>query len=227
MKMHILIRIKFKGKYYVAQTCWPKNDCGENLKIIAQSRIEAISKICGLISVFIEEFGRRYIESRAFTNKLNCPQGYIHLPIDTWHCKNNKTPCPLQGQLDISDPEEFFNYCLLSEEIKNGIWNAIIIGKYKGFHHMPDRYRCGLCDKPRIYYNYYYPWELTLLSDHCDIVSIWNDIKRVKELILNGFPSKAKFTALCCECFKKASTFLPEVDLSEYETIIYDYQRNK
>lgn len=226
--MLILIRMKPRGKYFMAQTCWPKMDCGENLKIIAQSRSEAISKIRGLISVFIEGFGRRYIESRTFKNsRLNCPQGYIELPIDTWYCKNTKTPCPLQGQLDISDPEAFFKLCLLSEETKNEIWNAIIEGKYKGFHHIPGRYRCGLCDKPRIYYNYYYPWELTLMSDHFDIISIWSDIKRAKELILKGFPSKAIYTALCCECFKKASKFLPEINLSEYEIIIYDYRRSK
>lgn len=227
MKMRILIRIKPRGKYYMAQTYWLKMNCGENLKIIAESRSEVLSKIHGLISVFIEKYGRRYIESHAFKNGLNCPRGYIELPIDTWHCKNTKTPCLLQGELDMSDPEVFFQLCLLSEEIKNGIWNAIIEGKYKGFHHMPGRYRCGLCDKPRIYYNYYYPWELTLLSDHCDIKSIWSNIKRAKELILEGFPRQAIYTALCCDCFIKASKYLPEVILSEYEINSYDYLRNK
>jgi len=116
-------------------------DCGENLKSVADSRSGAISIMHGLISVFIEEFGRRYIESSEFKKIINCPQGKIELPIDTWHCKDTKTPCPLQGQLDISDPEVFLKLCLLSEETKNGILNAILEGKYKGFHHVPGRYR--------------------------------------------------------------------------------------
>lgn len=224
MKMFILIRIKPRGRYFVAQTCWPTRYCGQNLKINAQSRSEAISKMRELVSVFIEGFGRRYIESWAFENsRVNCPQGYVELPIDMWHCKNTKTPCPLQGLLNISNPEEYFKLCLLSEETKNRIWNAVVEGKYKGFHHVPGRYHCELCDKPRIYHNYYYPWELTLLSDHCDIKSIWSDIKRAKELVFRGFPSVAVHNALCCKCFKEASKFLPEINLSEYEIIIYDY----
>jgi len=228
MKMFILIRIKPRGEYFVAQTCWPTKYCGQNLKIIAQIRSEAITKIHELISVFIEGFGRRYIESCDSKNsRLNCPQGYLELPIDVWCCKNTKTPCPLQGLLDTSNSEKYFKLCLVSEETKNGIWNAIIRGKYKGFHHVPSRYRCGLCDRPRIYYNYHYPWELTLLSDHCDIKSIWSDIKRAKELVFRGFSSVAVHTALCCGCFQKASRFLPEINLSEYEIIIYDYRRSK
>lgn len=98
MKMFVLVRIKPEGRYFLTKTCWSTKHCGQNLKIIIQSRNKAIAKIQELISVFIEGFGRRYIDSgMSKKGRLNCPQGYIELPIDTWHCKNTKTPCPLQG----------------------------------------------------------------------------------------------------------------------------------
>lgn len=177
--------------------------------------------------MFIEDIGRSYIESSENKNKINCPQSRIELPLDAWYCKTAKTACPRQGQLDMSEKNSFFTTCLLSEETKKGIWNAIISGKYKGFHHVPGRFRCGLCDKPQINYNYHFPWELTSLGDHCDISSIWNNIKRAKELILDGFPRGAISTKLCSECFLKVSNFVPEINLSEYEIITYEYKRNK
>ena len=227
MKMHILLQITSGENGHLAQTCWPNDKCGNVKKSVANSKNEAISRVRKLVSNFIEEYGRQYIEPTENNNCINCPQGKTELPIDNWHCKDTKTSCPLQGQLSMSDPDVFFERCLLAEEKKNGIWNAIVKGEYKGFHHIPGRYLCGLCNKSRRYYNYHFPWELTHLSAHCDLSSIWNNPKRAKELILSGFPREAITTYLCCECFFKASKYIPEININEYEVMIYEYIRNK
>lgn len=228
MKMSILIHIMPKGEYFIAQTSWSAELCGQNMKIIAHSKTEALSIIRKSVSAFIEGFGRRHIESWASHDEsVNCPEGYVKLPIDLWYCKHTKKRCPVQAEVNIANSEYFFERCLASDETKNGIWNAINKGEYKGFHHVVGRYKCGSCDNSRRYYNYHYPWELTLLSEHCDMESIWSDVERAKELIRKDFPRAAKYTALCCDCFKKVARLFPEIDLSEYEIITHDYQRNK
>ena len=123
-------------------------------------------------------------------------------------------------------PEEFLRNCLLPKKQKDGIWNAIIKKKYIGFHHLPGRYRCGLCE-PQRHRSYFYPWELTFLNFHCDIDSIWGDSNRRKELILNDFPHAAIYSALCCKHFKEISIkFLPEINISEYVVIILNVNDN-
>jgi hypothetical protein len=172
-----------EGKNFIAQTSWSTEECGQNLKIIAQSREEAFSKIYESISIFIEGFGRQYISSWSYNNEVvSCPQAYLELPIDLWCCKNNKVACPLQAQINILNREQFFQSCLLSEK-KSDIWNAIIKGKYTGFHHIPGRSKCGTCKSSKTYSNYHYPWELTFLSDCCDIKSVWSDIERRKNYL--------------------------------------------
>ena len=228
--MTVLIRVKPKGKCFEARTCWPTDYCGENIIAVAQSRSDAISMLPECLTLFIEESGRKYIESDSFEKGLlNCPQGHVKLPIDIWYCKNAKTACPLQGQLNISEPESFFKLCLLPDETKKGIWNAIKEEKYKGFHHMQGRFRCCLCNKTKSQqgFNYHYPWELTLLSDHCDIKSIWNDPNRAKDLVLKGVHVSALYSSLCWACFQEVSNFLPEINRSEYESISCNYQRSK
>jgi len=225
MKMSILVHITHKGKKFIAQTCWLTDLCGPNLVATAESRDEVISKMYQAISEFIESFGRQYIKHWSASKEgVNCPQAYIVLPADLWYCKNTKESCPLQAWIDLTNPEKFFEKCLLSDEKqKEGIQRAITEGKYNGFHHVPGRYRCCLCNEPRVYFNYHYPWELTLLSYHCDIESIWN--KRAKELVFKNFPRAARYAALCSNCFLRVSEFLPEIDVSEYEIITYNYKR--
>jgi len=228
MKMSILIHLMPNEEYFVAETCWPTKHCGQNVKVIAQNRKEAFSQISKAIPTFIESFGRQYIDSWAnYSNKVNCPEGIVEMPIDLWCCKKTKNTCPIQAQIDLINPNEFFENCLLSEEKRNGIFNAIEKGSYKGFHHVVGRYQCGTCNKSKIYFNFHYPWELTHLSKHCDIESIWfNDIERAKDLIRKNMPRSAIYSALCCDCFKKIAKLFPEIDLSEYETISYNYQRS-
>lgn len=198
------------------------------MKSVDKSRDEALSKLHKSVITFIEGPGRQYIELKSSNNKMvNCPQGHVEMPVDVWHCKTTKKCCPIQAHVDLTSKDKFFEYCLVSEERKNGIWNAINEGSYKGFHHVVGRYQCGICDNAKINFNNHYPWELTPLSEHCDIESIWSNIERAKELISKDFPRAALYTALCCDCFKKVARLFPEIDLLEYEIITYIYQRSK
>ncbi len=221
MKGKILIRIMSKNYKFIAETCWP-DEYFQNINVIAESRSKAISEICGKVIAFIEDFGIQYIQFLKSNRHINCQQGRIELPIDLWYCKNTKTACPIQANIDKTNPEEFFKQCLLNKRQKEGIWKAITENKYIGFHHIPGRYRCRLC-KPGKVWSYYYPWELTLLEFHCDIYKIWNNPKRRHELILKNFPCSAMYSALCCKHFKEVSSkFLPEIDLSNYGVLVVD-----
>ncbi len=228
MKMSVLLHITFQEECYMAQTCWT-DIAGQNLKTIATNKDEAIHKMQNLLMKYIELQGKQYIKSNAsFGMKINCPEGHIELPIDVWHCKDTGKSCPMQAQINVTEYEYFYENCSLTEEKKDKIWSTLINRNYDGFHHMPGRYLCGLCDKSGIYFNYHYPWELTSLSMHCDIESMWGDIERVKQLIRNNFPRSAKYTKLCPECFCNViSKFLPEIDLSDYKIFTYDYNRSK
>jgi hypothetical protein len=226
MKMSLLARVRSEKGVSTAQTCWV-SDCGSNLRVQAKTRAEAISQLNNEISKFIEELGRSYIESHsASSDTINCPQASVHVPIDTWHCKAAKTVCPLQGQIRISNPQTFLSSCPLNEKLKTGILKAIAQGKYKGFHHMPGRYKCVLCENDKINYNYHYPWELTFLADHCNIEEIWSNTRRASQIIVNDFPLSALSGALCADCFRKIAKLFPEIRLEEYETIVYDYHRS-
>lgn len=226
MKMLVLAKVRPEGDVVLAQTCWISY-CGDNIKVYGASRHEAISNLSKQVSAFIEESARKYIEAHSMRNgKINCPQAFILLPLDMWYCKKSKTNCSLQGQLDISNPQTFYSLCPLPEKMKNGIWDSIIDGTYKGFHHMPGRYKCVLCQKDKINFNYHYPWELTLLSDHCNIVEIWKDPRRASQLIATGFSLSALYGSLCANCFKNSAKLLPEIKLEEYDTIVYEYHRS-
>ena len=222
MEMLVLAKVKPEEDYFLAQTCWI-DYCGDNIKVKASSRDEAISYLPEYVSKFIEIHGRKHIESCSFDEThVNCPQAFILLPLDAWYCKNTKQNCPIQGWLDMSNKANFFKSCLVQEKVKNGIWGSIVQGKYRGFHHVPGRYLCALCENDNINYNYHYPWELTILSDHCKINEIWHNPERAKQLIKNGFP-RSSFGYLCAKCFIKVSKFLPEIKTSEYFIIHYNY----
>ena len=227
MKMTILTQIKEKNSLYNIKTKWLTEYFLPNIDLVAPSKSEAIKEMSEQISVVIEEYGRIYINYHSIYNGLiNCPQGYVALPLDSWYCKDTKTSCPLQAQLNMLNKEDFFNLCTNTDEKKEGIWNAIANFKYRGFHHIVGKYRCVLCNKKRNYYNYHYPWELTYLGDNCDMITIWDDIERAKELIKSGFPRVAKNSALCSKCFLKISNMIQEIDLSTYEIIEYNYERS-
>jgi hypothetical protein len=226
MKMSILARVSFLENCFVAQTCWVKY-CGDNIEIHAGTKDEAILNLNKAVALFIEHCARKYVEDVSNSNgKINCPEAYVCLPADTWHCKIDKETCPLQGQIDIFDHHTFLNSCKSSQTMKSGIWSAITHGKYKGFHHMPGRYECVLCRKAETNFNYHYPWELTFLADHCKITEIWKDPRRASQLIINGFPLSALSGALCEVCFRKVAKSFPEIRLEDYETIVYEYQRS-
>lgn len=224
--MQILTRIQAEGHVYMAQNYWV-SDCRENIKVYGSTRDEALATLHKRVISFIETSAREYIDAHSSSRgKINCPQAFILLPIDMWHCKYSDIGCSLQGQLDTLNPSKFFELCSQPEDIKKQIVSTIQKGQYKGFHHLPGRYKCTLCQKPKMSFNYHYPWELTHIADHCDIIEIWKDKKRACNLITNGLPLSALSGSLCNDCFKKVAKLFPEIKLEEYVTIVYEYHRS-
>ncbi|MDO9592561.1 MAG: hypothetical protein Q7I98_05120, partial [Erysipelotrichaceae bacterium] len=150
------------------------------------------------------------------------------VPIDVWKCKQIDVNCPLQAVIYLDDWDFFSKHCLESEDKKKKIWNSLQNGKYKGFHHILGRYSCGICKNKngQLSFNYHYPWELTFLSTHIDILSIRNDNEQMKKLMKQNLPLEAMSNALCSGCFYMITTFFPEIDLSLYEIIEYDFYRD-
>ena len=165
---------------------------------ICHSRENAIKDIKCQLDQFLQVEGKNYLSTwKGNSEIINCPEGFIELPIDIWKCKLNKKICPLQAKIFIKDKAEFIAGCLVPEERKKAIFETIEDSKYDGFHHVPGRYKCPLC-VGKIYRKYHYPWELTPLSEFFDVRSTEFRIAYMKKNIdLAGY-----FPSLCPSCFK-------------------------
>jgi hypothetical protein len=130
----------------------------------------------------------------------NCPEGAIKLPIDLWVCKLVGETCPIQAQVFLDDPQQFFAGCLASEGRKQEIFDAVATGRYAGFHHTTGRYLCVRCADERgreTTFSYHYPWELASLDDFAafDVERDMGEI--VRKLIRAGVARSAVLNALC------------------------------
>jgi hypothetical protein len=164
------------------------------------SKNEATTKIRNVLQKYLDTAGTEYIKSfMVSTASVNCPEGYVKLPVDLWYCKVSNTLCNLQAQLLINDEASFLSKCSAPPRKKTEILKAVKGGQYQGFHHVPGRYLCPTCksDGP---YKYHYPFELT----HMDQLFGVGDKKEFKQLHLEahrlGLPSSAIACALCPAC---------------------------
>lgn len=165
MKVRFLIHIGRKDQQWIAK-------CPSISKTSAPccSRGEAIGDLRKQLSIFIEIDVKKYISHwKGSGDTINCPEGFIELPIDLWKCKINKQLCPIQSQVYITDKEKFLVGCHAQKEKKEEIFNTIGNLKYGGFHHIPGRYLCRLCSGKE-YRRYHYPWELTSLDAFFDLL---------------------------------------------------------
>jgi hypothetical protein len=97
----------------------------------------------------------------------NCPEGKVKLPIDLWVCKVVRQTCPIQAQVFLGDPEQFFAGCIAPEKRKKEIFDTVASGKYKGFHHIRGKFLCVCCEDQRgseTHFTYHYPWELASIE---------------------------------------------------------------
>jgi hypothetical protein len=145
----------------------------------------------------------------------NCPEGAIKLPIDLWVCKLVGQTCPIQAQVFLYDPQQFFAGCLAPEERKQQIFDAVANGRYAGFHRAIGRYLCVRCADERgseTSFSYYYPWELASLDDFAPF-DVERDMREVlPKLIRAGVARSAVLNALCARhSLEMANLLYPDI----------------
>jgi hypothetical protein len=140
--------------------------------------------------------GRRHIEGHSKNAEgVNCPEGYVRLPGDIWHCKLDDQLCKLQAWISLDAKDKFMARCRASDKRKEDIYRIVTEGVYSGFHHLPGRYLCPIC-KGKVNTRYFYPWELTPLSHFLDI----NDQSFRIALIEKNISMSVIAQALCPDC---------------------------
>lgn len=219
----VLGKMKVKFLIYIvrqSQQSWIAR-CPATSKVsnACHSRRDVIKDIRNKLAQFLQIEGKKYLSSWKGTPEIiNCPEGFIELPIDLWKCKLNKKICPLQAKIFIKDKVEFMVGCLAPGGRKKAIFETIKDSRYEGFHHMPGRYKCPLC-VGREYSKYHYPWELTPLSEFFDVHSTEFRIAYIKKGIdLAGYAH-----SLCPDCFR---TVVSKIDLNlenEFDTQELDF----
>jgi hypothetical protein len=206
MKSRFLVQ-KFhqEGKHVFNCTMLSRN-------IVGDSEQECLRLLHEELENFLRTKGRQWVDQFKGDRHgnedalVNCPDGYVLLPIDTWCCKHDKEVCGLA--VDISNEERFLAHC--RSEKKAGILRAVQSKKYDGFHHVLGRYLCPLCDKNLAEreqnFKYHYPWELYPLWDCVNF-----ETEEAFWVFKNsGWPSSISFSKLCANCFMLAiDKFLP------------------
>jgi len=132
-------------------------------------REEATEDLRKQLILFNETQAKKYLSGwKGTTETINCPEGFVTLPVDFWKCKINRELCSIQCQVYIKDKEKFLAGCRVPKEKKEEIFNTVKNLKYEGFHHILGRYLCSLCSGKE-YERYHYPWELTSLDKFFDL----------------------------------------------------------
>lgn len=202
MKSRFLIqKIHQDAKYIFNCTMLDEN-------IVGNTEDECNELLRKKLDHFLATEGRRWVEhfkgdlSTDGTNIVNCPDGFILLPLDAWHCKHDKESCGLA--IDISDEDRFLAHC--RSEKKIGILQSVKNKKYDGFHHVLGRYLCPLCDEKLSdkaqNFKYHYPWELYPLWECIDF-----DTEEAFWVFQESkLPRSIGFSKVCADCFVTAIT---------------------
>jgi len=170
MKMKFLVQCKQEPSGDYNLIC--HGNYFKNLTTSADSFNGALEGMQFVLEQFMKTKGMDWIEKwKGSPGYVNCPKGYIELPIDIWKCKIIREDCGIQAQVPITEKKKFLTWCKVSEERKEQIFETILSGKYTGFHHIPGRLLCVQCrsDKwKKKNEHYHYPWELVSVSDCVD-----------------------------------------------------------
>ncbi|NQT55206.1 MAG: hypothetical protein HQ551_03135 [Desulfobacteraceae bacterium] len=133
----------------------------------AESRDAALAELQAQVEAILLPQARAWLQEwRSTDDTLNCPEGAIRLPIDLWVCKLTDETCPIQAQVFVREPEKFLSDCLAPPDRKKEILGAVMQGQYDGFHHVPGRSLCVVCEREgkKLSFCYHYPWELTFIE---------------------------------------------------------------
>lgn len=145
-------------------------------------------------------------------NNVNCPEGWIKLPIDLWCCKISKQPCLLQANISLDDEESFLNGCHAPDDKKKAILKTVQSGRYEGFHHVPGRYLCVACEakggKKETFF-YHYPWEFAELD-----LALGESYEATRRnLVKGGWPTAFVSCPICAPCcYELATTMQPDLE---------------
>ncbi|WP_415776213.1 hypothetical protein ACMYQ1_08950 [Shewanella oncorhynchi] len=169
------------------------------------------------ISEQLAMVGKAWIQSHSKKNNwINCPEGCIKLPEDTWYCKLSNDICKLQACIKLDHTDDFFENCNATEEKKTQILKTVKLGNYDGFHHVTARQLCVSCaDKKEIkeYFKYHYPWEFAEID--VAICGSYNDV--MIELYKTDIPQRYIRSPLCAQCcYDLAIKLRPELKDSLY-----------
>lgn len=220
MKVKLLAQITYDGvEYHVTSKAEPR------LVILDKDKEKGIDRLTEYFGKHLEKTLGKWIQfwkNQGTEHLCNCPQGYIELPIDLWKCKIDNSICNLQAQVDITDRDTFFSKCAAGEEQKNGIFSAITEGKYDGFHHVPGRNLCVMCEanpKTKGSYQYHYEIEMQFIEE-----IVGNSEDEIQRIVArSSYPSNIKYCAICTDCALKVINDLFAVNSPELRKIEIDY----
>lgn len=171
--------------------------------VVADSEDRCLALLKEKLNDFLITKGKEYVNQfkSADDGKVNCPDGFVLLPLDAWHCKQDKASCALQASIDSNDKDGFVTHCRAGN--KESIFKAIEQQAYTGFHHVPGRYLCPSCDyslkESQQNFKYHYPWEL---------YPLWECINFEDKTVMStmydlDIPSSIRHSKVCAPCFLK------------------------
>lgn len=200
MRTNILVEIKQEKDYFIGETLWNESFFLPNIKITKDNREDLIEALKYELTKILQSFGSDYIGRHSSDeNFVRCPDAKVLLPIDSFYCKHDDTPCNLGGGIFKKNKENFIEKCRISTR-KQGIWTAIETNRYNGFHHIPGRYLCPNCElknsEKKRNYNYHYPWELCIIQKYLEV----GDIELKKEIIRKLISRNIYYSNYCGNC---------------------------
>jgi hypothetical protein len=175
MKTRVLVRVGRDGPEWVASAYYKDSAFSS---VCAKSRDSALAELRARVEAILLPQARAWLQEWRGTDDIpNCPEGAIRLPIDLWVCKLTDEKCPIQAQVFVGEPEKFLGGCLAPQDRKQEILDAVAQGKYDGFHHVPGRFLCVMCEREgrKPSFRYHYPWELTFVEACCPSFSLERD----------------------------------------------------
>ncbi len=152
--------------------------------------------------------------------RITCPEGCIELPSDSWNCKLTKSACRLQASIDLEDREEFDVRCHAPEQKRNEIFQTLLNGKYRGFHHVPGRFLCPSCADTKgtgDSWSYHYHWEMADLS-----LVLEMDADELRPRLGEArFSNSYGYSRLCAPCCHRIASEIAPVESSELEVLVF------
>ena len=210
MKTKILIKISNVEDTFIGTTIWNQEKFIENITFKSDSKDGLIESASSELKNVMDTNGTDYIGVHSSDeNFVRCPDAKVKLPIDIFCCKNDNKACFIGGGIYKKNKQDFIDNCRIDSR-KEGIWNAIKLKKYEGFHHIPGRYLCPSCENKnsikRVNYNYHYPWELCSIGKFMD----YEDVELRKKIIRKGINRNIYYSLFCGTC---SIQILNELDL--------------